>query len=44
MLKWMIDQGYGDRRTLERRIAGMEAWLADPQLLGGPRRRVRDGD
>lgn len=33
MLKWMIDQGYGDRRTLERRIAGMEAWLADPQLL-----------
>ena len=33
MLKWMIDKGYGDRRTLERRIAGMEAWLADPQLL-----------
>ena len=33
MLKWMIDQGYGDRRTLERRIAGMEAWLADPKLL-----------
>mmetsp|Transcript_21943 Transcript_21943/g.54319 ORF Transcript_21943/g.54319 Transcript_21943/m.54319 type:complete len:965 (-) Transcript_21943:384-3278(-) len=33
MLKWMIDGGYGDRRTIERRIAGMEAWLADPQLL-----------
>ena len=35
MLKWMIDQKYGDRRTIERRIAGMEAWLADPQLLVG---------
>ena len=35
MLKWMIDQTYGDRRTIERRIAGMEAWLADPQLLVG---------
>ena len=33
MLKWMIDAGYGDRRTIERRIAGMEAWLADPKLL-----------
>jgi aconitate hydratase 2/2-methylisocitrate dehydratase len=33
MLKWMIDAEYGDRRTIERRIAGMEAWLADPQLL-----------
>jgi len=32
MLKWMIDAEYGDRRTIERRIAGMEAWLADPQL------------
>merc|ERR1719326_1192957 len=25
MLKWMIAGGYGDRRTMERRIAGMEA-------------------
>ena len=33
MLKWMIDAGYGDRRTIERRIAGMEAWLAEPKLL-----------
>lgn len=33
LLKWMISEGYGDRRTLERRIIGMENWLADPQLL-----------
>jgi aconitate hydratase 2/2-methylisocitrate dehydratase len=33
MLKWMISNGYGDRRTIERRIASMEGWLADPQLL-----------
>ncbi|ELW9545664.1 bifunctional aconitate hydratase 2/2-methylisocitrate dehydratase [Klebsiella aerogenes] len=33
LLKWMIAEGYGDRRTLERRIQGMEAWLADPHLL-----------
>lgn len=24
LLKWMIAEGYGDRRTLERRIRGME--------------------
>jgi aconitate hydratase 2/2-methylisocitrate dehydratase len=33
MLKWMIAEGYGDVRTIERRIARMEEWLADPQLL-----------
>ncbi|GLR08700.1 bifunctional aconitate hydratase 2/2-methylisocitrate dehydratase [Mixta theicola] len=33
LLKWMIAEGYGDRRTLERRIQGMEKWLADPQLM-----------
>ncbi|MCW2478786.1 bifunctional aconitate hydratase 2/2-methylisocitrate dehydratase [Candidatus Symbiopectobacterium sp. NZEC135] len=33
LLKWMIAEGYGDRRTLERRVQGMEKWLADPQLL-----------
>lgn len=33
MLKWMIAEGYGDKRTILRRIAKMEAWLADPQLL-----------
>lgn len=33
LLKWMIEQGYGDRRTLERRIQGMEEWLANPSLM-----------
>ncbi|MDH5611763.1 MAG: bifunctional aconitate hydratase 2/2-methylisocitrate dehydratase [Gammaproteobacteria bacterium] len=33
LLKWMIANGYEDKRTLSRRIAAMEAWLADPQLL-----------
>ena len=33
MLKWMIAEGYEDKRSLARRIAAMEAWLADPQLL-----------
>jgi aconitate hydratase 2/2-methylisocitrate dehydratase len=33
MLKWMIDQGYGDRRTIERRIGNMQQWIADPQLM-----------
>jgi len=33
MLKWMISEGYGDARTLERRIARMEDWLANPVLL-----------
>jgi len=33
MLKWMIAEGYGDARTLERRIARMEEWLAEPVLL-----------
>jgi aconitate hydratase 2/2-methylisocitrate dehydratase len=33
MLKWMISEGYGDARTLERRIARMEEWLANPILM-----------
>merc|ERR1712032_1358935 len=33
MLKWMIAEGYGDARTMKRRIASMEAWLANPQLM-----------
>ncbi|MGX2040337.1 bifunctional aconitate hydratase 2/2-methylisocitrate dehydratase [Methylocaldum sp. MU1018] len=33
LLKWMIDQGYGDIRTLTRRIKAMQDWLADPVLL-----------
>jgi len=32
MLKWMISEGYGDIRTIERRINAMEAWLANPKL------------
>lgn len=33
LLRWMIEQGYGDTRTLERRARKMEDWLADPVLL-----------
>ena len=33
MLRWMISQGYGDARTLERRARAMEDWLANPNLL-----------
>ncbi len=35
LMKWMIANGYSDARTLERRIAAQEAWLANPQLLHG---------
>ncbi|UYZ84256.1 bifunctional aconitate hydratase 2/2-methylisocitrate dehydratase [Entomomonas sp. E2T0] len=33
LLRWMIDQGYGDARTIERRAKKMEEWLANPELL-----------
>jgi aconitate hydratase 2/2-methylisocitrate dehydratase len=33
MLKWMIAEGYGDVRTIERRVTAMEDWLANPELL-----------
>src|SRR5690606_39003878 len=33
MLKWMIANGYEDERSLRRRIAAMEEWLANPTLL-----------
>ncbi len=33
LMKWMIAEGYQDRRTLERRIAAMQAWIANPTLL-----------
>lgn len=33
LLKWMISEGYGDARTIARRIKGMECWLANPTLL-----------
>lgn len=33
LLRWMIDNGYRDARTLERRAQAMEAWLENPELL-----------
>lgn len=33
MLKWMISQGYGDARTMARRVENMEKWLAEPSLI-----------
>merc|ERR1711861_58011 len=33
LLKWMLAQGYGDERTISRRIAKMTAWIENPQLL-----------
>ena len=33
LLRWMIAEGYGDERTLRRRIAAMEHWLTQPVLL-----------
>ncbi len=45
LLKWMIAQGYGDRRTIERRIAGMQEWLDNPSLMrADSRRRVCRSD
>ncbi|MBO6657986.1 MAG: bifunctional aconitate hydratase 2/2-methylisocitrate dehydratase [Pseudomonadales bacterium] len=33
LLKWMINEGYGDPRTIARRIEAMEAWLENPELM-----------
>ena len=33
MLKWMISEGYGDARTMARRVENMEKWLENPSLL-----------
>ncbi len=33
LLRWMIAEGYGDARTLERRARTMEDWLANPVLM-----------
>ncbi len=33
LLQSMIDAGYEDRRTLERRIKRMEEWLENPELM-----------
>ncbi len=35
LMKNMIANGYADARTLARRIAAQEAWLAQPELLKG---------
>ena len=33
LLRWLISEGYGDARTLERRAQKMEQWIQDPVLL-----------
>ena len=33
MLRWMITNGYGDAKTLERRAKAMEDWIKNPHLL-----------
>ncbi len=33
LLKNMVARGYGDARTILRRVRKMEEWLADPQLM-----------
>ena len=33
LLKSMIEDGYGHKDTIQRRIDGMNAWLAKPELL-----------
>ncbi|MFU8838470.1 MAG: bifunctional aconitate hydratase 2/2-methylisocitrate dehydratase [Thiohalomonadaceae bacterium] len=33
LMRWMIANGYQDARTLERRIEGMQAWLAKPERM-----------
>ena len=33
MFKWMINEGYGDVRTITRRIDEMKAWLENPELM-----------
>ena len=33
LLRWMISEGYGDVRTIERRVRNMESWLANPVLM-----------
>ena len=33
LMRWLISEGYGDERTIERRAQAMEAWLENPELL-----------
>ncbi|MFN4063218.1 bifunctional aconitate hydratase 2/2-methylisocitrate dehydratase [Azoarcus communis] len=35
LMKWMIANGYEDKRTLGRRIKAMEDWIANGELLSG---------
>ncbi|MGI0486321.1 bifunctional aconitate hydratase 2/2-methylisocitrate dehydratase [Pantanalinema rosaneae CENA516] len=35
LLKNMVARGYGDARTILRRVAKMEQWLANPTLMSG---------
>jgi aconitate hydratase 2/2-methylisocitrate dehydratase len=37
LMKNMIAEGYQDKRTLERRIKAVEAWMANPQLMDADR-------
>ncbi|MFA5530734.1 MAG: bifunctional aconitate hydratase 2/2-methylisocitrate dehydratase, partial [Thiohalomonadaceae bacterium] len=33
LLSWMIANGYEDKRTLQRRVDQMQAWIANPVLM-----------
>ena len=33
LLKWMISEGYGDARTISRRVEAMQEWLENPSLM-----------
>ena len=33
LLEWMIADGYGEKRTIERRITDLNEWLKNPYLL-----------
>jgi len=33
LMRWLISEGYGDARTIERRAQAMEVWLENPELL-----------
>ncbi len=35
LMKWMIANGYEDKRTLGRRIKAMQEWIANGELLAG---------
>ena len=33
LLEWMIQEGYEDQRSIQRRIEAMKQWIANPILL-----------